>query len=201
MAAQVQWDETSSDLFILRQLVHASRSFSESEKLRFGIPKENLDYDNIPTKTYLNNLKPQVLTRLLRSAINLRTIYDIVGHESNESSVTKLAEAASAGSKLFRNAQGMSADGIHDAWNLVIHSTWTSLVWTRIKNGREIQGIGWPEEVLPYFWSGWIVLLGQKHKVRWAIELNVEAFCKASAAFLEHDELAEAWSELSDNYD
>lgn len=161
-------DGISEGLFLLQNLCHASQSFCEKHLIEWGETHET-EFD---WEYYFGWLKSNLCENLIKTAITLRMLEDIVVSDS-EGELKPSAYYAEACRNLDLGTvlEGDFTLTLREAFNKIVHATDTQLEW------NDEDGYQW--------WSGCVFLYGKKNGHDWKLCLDVEAFAIAAHRFIE----------------
>lgn len=161
-------DGLSEGLFFLQNLCHASRSFCQKHQVEWrGDHGSEFDWEY-----YFGWLKSSLCEHLIKTAITLRMLEDIVAHDSEgEFKTSKYYAEACQGLELGTVVEGTFTLSLREAFNKIVHATDTQLDWNKE------EGYQW--------WSGSVFLYGKKGQQEWKVRLDVESFAIAAHRFIE----------------
>ena len=169
MPHRINIDGITESLFLLQNLVHASRSFCSANKITGTSNAEGeFDFDY-----YSGWLKLMACENLIQVSVRLRILEDIVKADGDSVDFSVL-DGEARKDIILGNCAEASTENItlREAWNKIIHATETQLDW-KAENGFE-------------FWTGDVLLSGNKYGSGWKLVLHVKPFVIASTRFLDH---------------
>jgi len=173
MPHRINTDDIKENLFILRNLSIASRSFCEKYKTnRFSGEESECGWDY-----YVGWLKPIVSEKLIDCAIKARIVLDFCPEEDEEIDISALDQKACRGIVLGKFHVGSCPLTLREIFNKIIHATEVSLVWEDLTS--EDLAVKASSENSPEYWKGSVMLCGSKRGEKWELELYVTEFCTA----------------------
>lgn len=162
-------DGVSENSFELLMLVHSSRSFCAKHSIRW----ENDDVVEFDWNYYFGWLKSLICEKLIRTAITLRMVQDIlIADEMQDPAVLRRYQVDSvSGIELGMVRKGVFDLTLRETCNKIIHATDTQLDW------HQEDGYEW--------WTGKVQLFGSNRSEAWELELNTEAFAIAAKRYVD----------------
>lgn len=162
-------DGVSENAFDLQMLVHSSKSFCATHHVAWGEESPG-EFD---WEYYFGWLKSSLCEKLIRSAITLRMLQDILAADDmQESTDLENYQADSIdGIQLGTIHEGSFRLSLREMCNKIIHANDTQLDW------HDDNGFQW--------WTGSVFLFGTKRGAEWKLELNVESFAMAANRYID----------------
>jgi len=198
MAHVVDFHSLEDDLFILEHLVHGSRGLSEvyrldRNKLNEGsmwLLEHGYDVSNETDFEWLEysaRLHGAVSTRLVSISVKSRILWDAIRVKFPEVDLADY-QVRACDRHLIGELTGDKVElNLRETWNKVIHGTKVELEWTRLESESTFE-----------YWSGVIVLSGEKQGKSWTVRLNTGHWIMAMWNFhsmIEEDDAID-WTEL-----
>ncbi len=164
MPHRIDIDGISKRLFILNNLVFASKSFCET----FQVDRVDEEDKPFGWDYYFGWLKSTVSESLLDTAIKIRVMQDFLKYEKfGATNFKDIEDRAISGTVVGSFLPSLKKLSVRETCNKIIHAVEMRLVWI---DGRKDDG--------SYeFWNGNVMLEGVKENKNWECELYVNNFC------------------------
>lgn len=174
-------DDIHENLFILQNLCFASQSFCKNTRTgRYAGDEESAAWDH-----YFGWLKSIVSNRLITCAVKMRLLEDILRRHAEDTNLACLEEEATAGLVFAKFPGDVPGASLREACNKIIHATEVSLTWKRLRGEKDLE-----------FWTGIVLLEGDKRGNQWKVVLYVNEFCTALDRLLSALEESVDWYHL-----
>lgn len=154
MSHAIDFDALDEKLFLLQQLVFASKPYCK----RQAIGNES-DVGEANKDEYWGWIKSLTSNYLIECAVKTRVFHDYLRNSHFENDFDRIDADACQGLTIATISKGAFAITLRETCNKIIHATRVVLVWNDTRNNQ--------------YWGGKLLLLGKKGAESWELELNI----------------------------
>ena len=170
MSHSIDIDGLDEKLFLIRHLVHGTKTYCAAEDIISEYESGCELFDN-----YWGQLKFLLSNYIIESAVKARMIQEFCEKDNSDGELARFEEKAIGSLSLGDVREGKFKLTLREASNKIIHSTRAIIELKDIVVG----------DTSYKAWDGKYHLFGKHHNNDWHLELDVEGWAKAMSAFLE----------------